>query len=788
MAQVDPHFADAVRDLLSDLASGGEPAAPRGGGLERVLREASPLGTRAAVAVLADRWFRAPPPDALNQANLPLLNRADIGEAEKVHALLADHLAGQRRWQELSSNESTFYRYRRQAIAAFLERLWSEIANRPFPSNRPRPEYRRFVGRRQEVSQVLRLLVEPGGTVAGVEGPGGSGKTALMHAVADACEAAARSWTAVSLDEGTCVPIFDGLVWVARAGDLDLAALLDTVARTLDYPGILARALEDRRQAVRDLLARRALLLVVDDADLAAPAVLTFLGELPGPSRALVAGRRRLPAEVRALLPAPLSSDEVRELLLAEAERQGAPNVGRALVEGSAAEPLQAAARYPLLASWAVGQLRRGQTVERVRERLQRAEGDVFEAMFAASVAGLSVGPRNLLATLPLLAAPAHRATLLAAGGSGAELALDELLETSLLEVSGEPTDEARRYGLHAVTRSFVEARLPLDAQAHRAAVARLAEHFANLAETWGGPAHRWRSFGRLEAELPNLMAVTEAASLQAREREGIPPGPVFDVAVLSLAHGMRNVFWFGRSWAEGRTLFHRAIEAAKRLGDVRAEGWNTYRLAALHYELGTAAYGEAAQRARQAADLLRTAGDRRGQGHAMRLLGRAVSARGNVPEAERLLGDAERLLAQYGHGDDMAIVRSSHADLLRLTGRLDKAAAMYEAVLAAGLDDPGTEANVHNDLGEIAYAQGRVDEAQLHLADAERLAVAAGARAIVARARLGQARIALQAGRLEDARRLADSAADQFERLGDLERTYEARALLDQPQTEAVH
>src|SRR6266852_5485106 len=96
----------------------------------------------------------------------------------------------------------------------------------------------------------------------------------------------------------------------------------------------------------------------------------------------------------------------------------------------ASASPLAAAARYPLLAGWAVGQLRRGQTVERVRERLARAEGEVFGEMFAASVAGLSPRAQDLLATLPLLAAPTDRATLLAAGGEAAQIALDELLET----------------------------------------------------------------------------------------------------------------------------------------------------------------------------------------------------------------------------------------------------------------------------------------------------------------------------------------------------------------------
>src|SRR5712692_10277678 len=552
---MDGAFADAVRELLAGLASGGEPSLPAGGGLARIFRETGTTTPRRAVEVLVDRWFRAAPAHIVLDQAEPPLNRPELGESEKLHATLREHVVGQRRWQELSSNESTFYRYRRAAIGAFSEHLWAEIVERPLPSNRPLPEYVRFIGRQHEVATLLRWLGEPGGTIVGVEGPGGSGKTALLHAVADACEAAGRCWQPVP-----ATPVFDAFVWVACGDGSGIGTLLEAVARTLDYPGLLARTLEDRRQAVRDLLSRRSVLLLVDDVDRGDAGVLTFLADLPGRSRALVAGRRRLPSEVRALMPDPLAPDAVRELVVAEAERQGAPEMGRALTEAVeaaaggprplerpySASPLAAAARYPLLAGWAVGQLRRGQTVERVRERLARAEGEVFGEMFAASVAGLPASARDLLATLPLMAAPTHRATLLAAGGDSAEIALDALLETSLLEASGPPTDEARRYELHAVTRSFVRAHLPLAPDRERQALARLAQHHAELAETWGGAAPNWRSFGRLERELPNIMAIVEASSAHARDRdrdrEHDPPGAIFDRAILHLAYGLRNV------------------------------------------------------------------------------------------------------------------------------------------------------------------------------------------------------------------------------------------------------
>src|SRR4030081_4055673 len=147
-------------------------------------------------------------------------------------------------------------------------------------------------------------------------------------------------------------------------------------------------------------------------------------------------------------------------------------------------------------------------------------------------------------------------------------------------------------------------------------------------------------------------MDFVDVGSSQARERDADPPVEVFDAAILHLAHGLRNVFSLGGAWSEGLVLFHRAIEAARRSADARAEGWNLYRLGVLHYELGTGGYSEATQRAREAVELLGSAGDLRGRGHALRLLGRATRARGHLADAERLLVEAEALLAQHGHGD----------------------------------------------------------------------------------------------------------------------------------------
>ena len=94
------------------------------------------------------------------------------------------------------------------------------------------------------------------------------------------------------------------------------------------------------------------------------------------------------------------------------------------------------------------------------------------------------------------------------------------------------------------------------------------------------------------------------------------------------------------------------------------------------------------------------------------------------------------------------------------------------------GLEDPVTEANVRKDLGEIALARDDLVGAQASFEAAEALAAPAGARAIVAHCRLGQARVAQRRGRGGRAAQLAEDAADLFERLGDLDRAYEARSV----------
>src|SRR5713226_5915699 len=137
---IDPTFAVAVRSALDALAGGREPAFESGGGLWHLFA-GSGVSSRTAVVRLTERWFGPPRASVDPDQRPPVLNDDQTSDDERLAAILIYHVVQRRPWTTLSTNESTFYRYRRAAVAEFGERAWREITGRIIPTNRPRPDF-----------------------------------------------------------------------------------------------------------------------------------------------------------------------------------------------------------------------------------------------------------------------------------------------------------------------------------------------------------------------------------------------------------------------------------------------------------------------------------------------------------------------------------------------------------------------------------------------------------------------------------------------------------------------
>ena len=218
----------------------------------------------------------------------------------------------------------------------------------PIPHNLP--PRREFIGREKEKARVHEAL-RSRSYLASIDGIGGIGKTVLALEVAHECLRASKGEAPT---DG--IAAFDGFTWTtAKDRDLTLNGLLDTVARTLEYPGIAQQPVEEKRDAVRKLLQQKPYLLIVDNFEtITDEGVRDFLLELPEPSKALITTREQKLRQVWAISLKGLEEPEALTLIRStgkhlglEAVEQGDDQVLRHLYEATGGAPLAI--------KWAVG-------------------------------------------------------------------------------------------------------------------------------------------------------------------------------------------------------------------------------------------------------------------------------------------------------------------------------------------------------------------------------------------------------------------------------------------------
>jgi tetratricopeptide (TPR) repeat protein len=321
------------------------------------------------------------------------------------------------------------------------------------------PPRREFVGREAEKARVHEAL-RSRYPLTSIDGIGGIGKTVLALEVVHECLRASKSG-----DSADDMATFDGFIWTtAKDRDLTLNALLDAVARTLDYPGIAQQPVEEKRDAVRKLLQEKPHLLIVDNFEtITDEGVRDFLLELPEPSKALITTREQKLHQVWAISLKGLAEPEALALIHSAGRR-----LGLTALQHSEDRVLlhlyQATGGVPLAIKWAVGQIKqKGQSLDTVLEALHEARGDIFDCIFARSWNLLVEDARQVLMAMSLFATSVSREGIEAASDVhhfALDEALGQLVEMSLVEATDELDLARRRYGIHPLTRAFAAGKL----------------------------------------------------------------------------------------------------------------------------------------------------------------------------------------------------------------------------------------------------------------------------------------------------------------------------------------
>ncbi|MFI7115596.1 BTAD domain-containing putative transcriptional regulator [Amycolatopsis sp. NPDC049868] len=352
-----------------------------------------------------------------------------------------------------------------------------------FPICQLPPDIADLAGRESEIAKLSGLLGDGTGVpVAVITGEPGAGKSTLAVTTAHRLR---RSFP-------------DGQLFVPLSGasdPRDLSAVLGDLLRALGVTGpAIPDDVEARAAVYRGRLADRRVLVVLDDA--ASPEqVRALLPGTPG-SAVLITSRRRLSGLAGAdRLPlAPLSGAEAMTLLarLAGPDRVGAERADAERIAKACGNlPLAlriAGSRLAMRPGLLLGKLagRLEDEVSRLDE-LQVSDLQV-RGSIALSYQALSPAARRafrLIGRCRTLDLPAWAVSTLI-DDEGADEAIDELVEASLLEATGlDPTGE-QRFRVHDLVRVFAtELGRELETRAERVAtVAKVSDAALCLADT----------------------------------------------------------------------------------------------------------------------------------------------------------------------------------------------------------------------------------------------------------------------------------------------------------------
>jgi class 3 adenylate cyclase/tetratricopeptide (TPR) repeat protein len=295
---------------------------------------------------------------------------------------------------------------------------------------------------------------------------------------------------------------------------------------------------------------------------------------------------------------------------------------------------------------------------------------------------------------MPAAANLLRRAAMLLPERDPARLSLIPDLGEALLEVGEFPWAEL-------FLQEAIEARAESDGLASA-----LAEVLLIRLKAQSGSAERWSE--RLVAEASRMIddspGEKDEAMLATLWR------------LLAWAHGTSGRYGLATGAAE------RAMEHARSAGDgrqIRLAGV-LYALAALH---GPTPVHEAIERCESIVS--EAHGDRRTQGLVTSILGALLGMRGDFDRARRLSTEARDLLAELGPTVAGASTSLEAARVESLAGDLPAAERAlrrdYESLQALG--ERYIRSTVAGELARVAYAQGRVDEAESFSRHAQELA-----------------------------------------------------------------
>jgi predicted ATPase/DNA-binding SARP family transcriptional activator len=651
---------------------------------------------------------------------------------------------------------------------------------------RPRPARRlrlpaattSLVGRRLEIAAVEALLRRDDVRLVTLTGPGGTGKTRLALAAAEALAPELR----------------DGTVFADLSAVVDPELVLPTIGRALE----LSESGEDLDAAVLEHLRDLSLLLVLDNLEQLGADTQPVSALLAAAPRVRVLATSRAPLRLSGEheypvppLPVPVASGRFEELVANDAVRLFAAraqaveptfaltdsNVGSVASVCTRLDGLPLAIELAAARSKVLPPALLERRLERALDLLVEGARDLplrqrtLRATLDWSYELLPGPERALLARLAVFAGGWTLDDAEAVLGADAASGLESLVDSSLVRRGGSP--EEPRFGLLETIREYALERLRTEGEED--AYRRLhGLHFVELAErAWdairSGGGGEESAYALLDLEQENL----RSAGAWAAEA-----GEVEIEVRLAVA---QRWFWLVRGrLGEGHRAFARAAEAAG--GDPALHAAALAGMATFSVRLG--AFEEARALFEQALALYRELDDLDEVSRCIAELGGVAVAERDLDRAAQLYTESISIFEQTGNTIRLAVALANLAAIAAEAG--DPASAAEHGRRAIALqrengDADGLGVSLAN-LARVHLGRGEVADARVTLAESMEIARRLGYQLLLAYTLGAAAELAARDGRPAGAARLLGASAALFEAIAmpmpDVERDEQARTL----------
>lgn len=542
----------------------------------------------------------------------------------------------------------------------------TNVPDLPF-HNLPQADYERFIGRDTEIQHLQKKLSsESRHFVITIDGIGGIGKSTLALEVADRYR---RQFHNLPIEEQ-----FKAIVWITAKETVltsegilkrpqsqrTLEDIYTTISVTLQREDISRARFDEQDDLICQALTQQRRLLIIDNLETVDDErVLTFIREVPDPTKAIVTTRHRLDIAYPIRLVAMPEVDAL-QLIKDTTKRK---NV--ILTEHESKQLYKRTGGVPLAIVWSVAKMGFGYNIQFILDRLGEPTSDIARFCFEVVIESIKKKPAyKLMLVLSLFVSNASREALRKVTDLPILECDEGLVELEKLSIVNKSED---RFSFLPLTKSFALAELSKQADVEKELRHRLTEYFTSICDVPSEYFWRYRDYS-YSKDLDTILDTIEWSYKNSTSQ---------DVFILTLA-AYDYLETVGR-WNKVIEICDKALELALNTQNHIYAARFYIIQGGIFYHRGE--YEKALTFYNNGLSLYKQVDASEGEAITLQHLSNVYRKKGEFADAQKFCNEAKEIAGELDDGDLKALITTAYGKLARDMGEWESAKEYFTQV-----------------------------------------------------------------------------------------------------------